>query len=266
MGGRVDRPVGDVLTRRVILCLDVRDGRVVKGVRFQGLRDAGDPVERAVVYEAQGADELVLLDVSATPAERAHGLETVRRVREVLSIPLTVGGGVRRVEDAAALLEAGADKVGVNTAAVERPELLGELATRFGRQCVVLAIDAARVAGREGMAAWEVVIRSGRERTGRDAIEWAKQGVGLGAGEVLLTSWDRDGTRLGYDLELLAAVSRAVRVPVIASGGADTPEHFIEALNAGASAVLAATIFHEGDRTVGEVKAALAAAGVLVRA
>src|SRR5687767_11567525 len=165
-----------MLTRRVIPCLDVRDGRVVKGVRFQGLRDAGDPVERAVAYEAQGADELVLLDVSATPEERSHGLETVRRVREVLSIPLTVGGGVRRVEDAAALLEAGADKVGVNTAAVERPELLTELAEKFGKQCVVLALDAARARDREGfLYVWEVVIRSGRERTGRDAVAWARE-------------------------------------------------------------------------------------------
>lgn len=253
-----------MLTRRVIPCLDVRDGRVVKGVRFQGLRDAGDPVERAVVYEAQGADELVLLDVSATPEERAHGLDTVRRVREVLSIPLTVGGGVRRVADAAALLEAGADKVGVNTAAVERPGLLSELAETFGKQCVVLALDAARRREGDGLA-WEVVVRSGRERTGRDAVAWAREAAALGAGEVLLTSWDRDGTRQGYDIELIAAVSGAVRVPVIASGGADTPEHLIDALRAGASAVLAASIFHEGDRTVGEVKGALAAAGVPVR-
>lgn len=257
-----------MLTRRVIPCLDVRDGRVVKGVRFQGLRDAGDPVERALVYQEQGADELVLLDISATPEERSHGLETVRRVREVLSIPLTVGGGVRRVDDAGALLEAGADKVGVNTAAVERPELLAELSDRFGRQCVVLALDAARriSSAVEGAPPeWEVVVRSGRERTGRDAVAWARRAAELGAGEVLLTSWDRDGTRQGYDCELIGAVSRGVRVPVIASGGADSAAHFIEAFEAGASAVLAASIFHDGDTTVGQVKGELRAAGVAVR-
>jgi imidazole glycerol-phosphate synthase subunit HisF len=273
MGWRADLEVGgrDVLTRRVIPCLDVRDGRVVKGVRFQGLRDAGDPVERALVYQAQGADELVLLDISATPEGRAHGLGTVRRVREVLSIPLTVGGGVRRVEDAAALLEAGADKVGVNTAAVERPELLAELAERFGRQCVVLALDAATristvvIPNSPVSSTWEVVVRSGRDRTGDDAVAWARRAADLGAGEVLLTSWDRDGTRQGYDLALITAVSEAVRVPVIASGGADSPEHMIQAFEAGASAVLAASIFHEGDRTVGDVKAVLHAARVPVR-
>lgn len=251
-----------MLTKRVIPCLDVREGRVVKGVRFSGLRDAGDPVALAEAYEAQGADELVMLDVSATPEGRATAVETVARVRGVLSIPLTVGGGVRRVEDAEALLGAGADKVGVNTAAVERPELLAELAGRVGVQCVVLAIDAARRRDGDG---WEVVTRSGANRTGIDALDWARRGEGLGAGEILLTSWDRDGSREGYDLELLEAMSRAVRVPIVASGGADSAAHMVEALRAGADAVLAASIFHDGDTTVAGVKGELAAAGVEVR-
>ena len=251
-----------MLTKRVIPCLDVRDGRVVKGVRFSGLRDAGDPVALARAYEAQGADELVMLDVSATPEGRATAVETVARVRGVLSIPLTVGGGVRRIEDAEALLGAGADKVGVNTAAVERPELLGELAGRVGVQCVVLAIDAARRVDGQG---WEVVTRSGAHRTGIDALDWARRGEGLGAGEILLTSWDRDGSREGYDLELLGAMSSAVRVPIVASGGADSAAHMVEALRAGADAVLAASIFHDGDTTVADVKDELAAAGVEVR-
>lgn len=261
-----DRPVTEqlpaprALTRRVIPCLDVRDGRVVKGVRFQGLRDAGDPAEQAARYAEQGADELVVLDVSATPEGRANAAETVRAVRERIRIPLTVGGGVRRVEDAARLLDAGADKVGVNTAAVERPALLGELAERFGRQCVVLALDAARAG--EG---WEVVTRSGKERTGRDAVDWAREATALGAGEILLTSWDRDGTRSGYDTALIGAISRAVEVPVIASGGANTAQHLVEALAAGADAVLAASIFHDGDTTVFALKAQLAAAGVEIR-
>jgi imidazoleglycerol phosphate synthase cyclase subunit len=249
-----------MLARRVIPCLDVSHGRVVKGVRFEGLRDAGDPAERARLYEEQGADEIVVLDVSATPEGRGHQHETVRRIREGLSIPLTVGGGVRSEEDAWRLLEAGADKVSVNTAAVERPELLAEIAARFGRQCCVLAIDAALRDGR-----LEVLVKGGREGTGRDAVAWAAQGERLGAGEILLTSWDRDGTREGYDLPMLRAVTAAVRVPVIASGGAATPEHLLEALRAGADAVLAASIFHDGDRTVGEVKAFLRDHGVEVR-
>jgi len=249
-----------MLARRIIPCLDVSHGRVVKGVRFQGLRDAGDPAERARLYEEQGADEIVILDVSATPEGRGHQLETVARVREVLAIPLTVGGGVRSTEDAWRLLEAGADKVSVNTAAVERPALLAEIATRFGRQCCVLAIDAALRDGR-----FEVLVKGGRERTGKDAVAWAREGERLGAGEILLTSWDRDGTRSGYDLPLTRAVASAVRIPVIASGGADTPEHLAEALEAGADAVLAASIFHDGDRTVAEVKRFLAARGVGVR-
>jgi imidazoleglycerol phosphate synthase cyclase subunit len=249
-----------MLARRIIPCLDVSHGRVVKGIRFQGLRDAGDPAERAALYEAQGADEIVILDVSATPEGRGHQLETVTRVREVLSIPLTVGGGIRSEEDAWRLLEAGADKVSINTAAVERPTLLSEIATRFGRQCCVLAIDAALRDGR-----FEVLVKGGREGTGKDAVAWAREGEARGAGEILLTSWDRDGTRSGYDLALTRAVASAVRIPVIASGGADTPEHLAEALEAGADAVLAASIFHDGDRTVAEVKRFLAARGVVVR-
>lgn len=249
-----------MLARRIIPCLDVSHGRVVKGIRFQGLRDAGDPAERAALYEAQGADEIVILDVSATPEGRGHQLETVARVREVLSIPLTVGGGIRSEEDAWRLLEAGADKVSINTAAVERPTLLSEIAVRFGRQCCVLAIDAVLRDGR-----FEVLVKGGREGTGKDAVAWAREGEARGAGEILLTSWDRDGTRSGYDLALTRAVASAVRIPVIASGGADTPEHLAEALEAGADAVLAASIFHDGDRTVAEVKRFLAARGVVVR-
>jgi cyclase len=249
-----------MLTARIIPCLDVSHGRVVKGVKFQGLRDAGDPAERAKAYEDQGADEIVILDVSATTEGRGHQLETVRRVREALSIPLTVGGGVRVEEDALALLEAGADKVSVNTAAVTRPELLGEISSRFGRQCCVLAIDAAQRDGR-----FEVLVKGGREGTGIDALEWARAGEARGAGEILLTSWDRDGTRSGYDLALTGAVAKAVHVPVIASGGADSPEHIREAFAAGADAVLAASIFHDGDLTVGDVKLYLQERGVRVR-
>jgi cyclase len=249
-----------MLLPRIIPCLDVRDGRVVKGVKFQGLRDAGDPVELAAAYAEQGADELVILDVSATPEGRGHALEVVRAVREVLPLPLTVGGGVRAVADAEALLEAGADKVATNTAAVARPDLLNELARRFGCQCTVLALDAAA-----NGSFWEVVVRSGRERTGMDAVEWAADAVERGAGEILLTSWDRDGTGAGYDLELLAAMRRTVPVPIIASGGAAGPKHMAEALQAGADAVLAATIFHDGHTTVAALKAELAGLGVEVR-
>lgn len=251
-----------MLTSRVIPCLDVKDGRVVKGVRFQGLRDAGDPAERALAYEAQGADELVLLDVSATPEGRGHALETVRRVRAVLSIPLTVGGGVKKLDDARHLLEAGADKVSVNTAAVLDPTILSAMAAEFGSQCTVLALDAA--SREDGVAGWEVVIRSGKERTGISALTWARDAVERGVGEILLTSWDRDGTRSGYDLPLLEAMSR-VPVPIIASGGAASPSHLAEALAHGANAVLAASIFHDGDYTVADVKAVLAARGFEVR-
>ena len=249
-----------MLARRIIPCLDVSHGRVVKGVRFQGLRDAGDPAERAALYEEQGADEIVILDVSATPEGRGNQVDTVRRVRARLGIPLTVGGGVRTAEDARALLEAGADKVSVNTAAVQRPELLGEIAERFGRQCTVLAIDAARRGGR-----FEVLVKGGREGTGIDAVAWAEDGAARGAGEVLLTSWDRDGTRAGYDLDLTRAIAGAVRVPVIASGGAAGPEHLKEAFEAGADAVLAASIFHDGELTVADVKRALLDLGVPIR-
>ena len=249
-----------MLTKRVIPCLDVADGRVVKGVKFQGLRDAGDPAERAWLYERQGADEIVILDVSATPEGRAHGLDVVAKVRASLAIPLTVGGGVRKLDDARAFLEAGADKVSVNTAAVAEPRLVAEIAERFGSQCAVVAIDAAWRERR-----FEVLIKGGREGTGRDAVAWAKEVAGLGAGEVLLTSWDRDGTREGYDLALTRAVAEASRLPVIASGGAATARHLAEAFEVGADAVLAASIFHDDETTVGAIKAELAAMGVRVR-
>ncbi len=246
---------------RIIPCLDVRDGRVVKGVRFANLRDAGDPAAQAARYDAEGADELVILDVSATTEGRAHQVETVRAVRRVLTVPLTVGGGVRTIDDAARLLDAGADKVAVNTAAVERPELIAEIASRLGSQCAVLALDAARTAA----GSFEVVTHAGTRRTGIDAVAWAQRAASLGAGEILLTSYDRDGTGEGYDLALLGAVSGAVNVPVIASGGAADPSHMRDALGAGAAAILAATIFHEARWTVGEVKRALREAGVPVR-
>lgn len=250
-----------MLTRRIIPCLDVRDGRVVKGVKFENLRDMGSPVEHALAYEAQGADELVVLDVAATTDARLARLETVSAVRSALSIPLTVGGGVGSVDDAASLLDAGADKVSVNTAAVRDPSLLTRLAERFGAQCVVLAIDA----GARGRNRWTVRVRSGASDTGIDAVGWAARGVEHGAGEILLTSLDRDGTREGYDVDLLSAVSRAVTVPVIASGGANDATHMVDAFAAGADAVLAASLFHERDMTVGDVKSVLATAGVEVR-
>ena len=250
-----------MLTVRIIPCLDVRDGRVVKGVRFKGLRDAGSPPELAAEYERQGADEITLLDVSATPEGRGTALETVRAVREGLALPLTVGGGVRTADHAGALLDAGADKVGVNTAAVKRPELLEEMAERFGCQCTVIAIDAAGC--EEG--GWEVVTLSGRERTGIDAVAWAREASDRGAGEILLTSWDRDGTKSGYDLELMSAISSRVEVPVIASGGAASAEHMVEAVEAGADAVLAASIFHYGETTVADLKKIMADSGVEVR-
>ncbi len=272
-----------MLSVRIIPCLDIDAGRIVKGVRFADLRDAGSPAERAELYAAQGADEIVILDVSATPEGRRTALDTVRRVRRRLAIPLTVGGGVGSVAAAADLIEAGADKVAVNSAAVRRPELLIELAEAFGRQCTVLAVDAARrprpgpdagtvpdsgrsepVAG-NSEAVWEVVIESGTERRHLDPVSWCRIGTDLGAGEILLTSWDRDGTRHGYDLELLAAVTGAVGVPVIASGGAAGPEHLLAALETGAAAVLAASIFHDDELTVADLKAWLADRGVRVR-
>lgn len=253
------------LTVRVIPCLDVAQGRVVKGVRFRNLRELGDPAEAAARYAAQGADELVFLDITAAPERRGTALEWVRRAAERVFIPLTVGGGVRAVDDASALLGAGADKVGVNTAAVEHPELLSGLARRFGSQCVVLSVDARRRGDDPNELSWEVVTRGGRQPTGRDALQWIHEGVERGAGEILLTSIDADGTRSGYDLELLRAASGAVGVPVIASGGAGGPEHLADALATGAAAVLAASIFHERTCTVGDVKHLLSAAGFPVR-
>jgi imidazole glycerol-phosphate synthase subunit HisF len=248
------------LARRVIPCLDVAAGRVVKGVRFRDLADQGDPAESALRYAEQGADEIVFLDIGAAPEERDTDVEWVRRTAERVFIPLTVGGGVRSEADARRLLRSGADKVGINSAAVERPDLVGELARRFGSQCVVLSVDARR---RDG--GWEVVTRGGRHPTGLDALAWIRKGVDRGAGEVLLTSIDRDGTRGGYDLELIAQVAAAVPVPVIASGGAGEPDHLAQALAVGAAAVLAASIFHQGTYTVGEVKQVLAEAGFPVR-
>ncbi len=249
-----------MLTKRIVPCLDVKGGRVVKGVQFQGLRDAGDPAERAAAYEAQGADEIVLLDVSATLEDRSHGLATVERVRHDLGIPLTVGGGVRSEDDAERLLVAGADKVAVNTAAAKDPPLLERLARRFGSQCTVLALDAAKRAD-----GWELVVLSGRERTGRCVVAWAMEAAARGAGEIVLTSWDRDGTRSGYDLELIAAIAERVSIPIVASGGAASAAHLVEAARAGASALLVASILHDGDTTVADLKDAMAAAGQEVR-
>jgi imidazoleglycerol phosphate synthase cyclase subunit len=250
-----------MLTVRIIPCLDVKHGRVVKGVKFQGLRDQGAPDELAAAYEGQGADEIVMLDVSATPEGRGTQLETVRKIRQRLSIPLTVGGGVRELDDAEQLLNAGADKVSINTAAVRNPDIVDQMAERFGSQCTVIAVDAKG----DGQGSWEVVVSGGRKPTGIDAIEWIGEVYRRGAGEILLTSWDRDGTREGYDLTLLEAASDAVPIPIIASGGADNPTHLAEAFDAGADAVLAASIFHEGDYTVAEVKEELAEEGYVVR-
>ena len=293
-----------MLTKRVIPCLDVRAGRVVKGVQFVDIRDAGDPVEAALAYDLQGADELVFLDITASHEDRAIMLDVVRRTAEVLYIPFTVGGGLRSVEDVRVLLRAGAEKVSFNTAALERPEVIREAAERFGSQCIVVAIDAraeraepttssnrpptkhtglASPATKErpglaapatteqaGLAAppatWRVYTHGGRRATGRDAVAWAQEAVALGAGEILLTSMDRDGTKDGYDLALTRAVADAVTVPVIASGGAGTLEHFREAfVEADASAALAASLFHFGTYTIGEVKDYLAAHGVEMR-
>ena len=249
-----------MLTKRIIPCLDVSHGRVVKGIRFQSLRDAGNPVELALEYQLQGADEIVILDISATPEGRGHQHETVRRIREGLAIPLTIGGGVRTAADAQALLEAGADKVSINSAAVADPSLIDAIATRFGSQCCVVAIDAALRDGK-----FEVLVSGGRDGTGKDAIDWAYEAQERGAGEILLTSWDRDGTREGYDLPLTRAVAEMVHLPVIASGGADHAGHVADAFAAGADAVLAASIFHDGDLTVGDVKLHLMEQGVVVR-
>jgi cyclase len=247
--------------KRVIPCLDVDAGRVVKGVGFVDLRDAGDPVELACRYDAAGADELVFLDITATSDKRETAVELARRAADDVFIPFTIGGGIRSVEDAQAVLDAGADKISVNSAALARPGLIDELASRFGAQCVVLAIDA-KARSDDG---WEAYVAGGRTPTGRDAVIWAHEGGERGAGEILLTSMDRDGTNSGYDLELTAAVAGAVEVPVIASGGAGQLEDLADAVDAGADAVLCASIFHYGHHTVAEVKAHLRDAGVAVR-
>ena len=258
---------GTGLAVRVIPCLDVDAGRVVKGVNFTGLRDAGDPVELAHRYDAQGADELTFLDVTASSAGRATTYDVVRRTAEQVFIPLTVGGGVRTVADVDALLRAGADKVGVNTAALARPELVREIAQWFGRQVLVLSVDARRVppGGAPTASGFEVTTHGGRRGTGVDAVEWAARAAELGAGEILLNSMDADGTRDGYDLPLIHLVRAAVHVPVVASGGAGKVADFAPAVHAGADAVLAASVFHFGTLTVGDVKAALAADGLTVR-
>jgi cyclase len=280
-----------MLAKRIVPCLDVKDGRVVKGVRFVDLRDAGDPVEAAIAYDAQGADELVFLDITASHEARDIMLDVVRRTAEGMYMPLTVGGGIRSVDDVRRLLRAGADKVSLNTAALARPELIREAAERFGSQCIVVAIDARRTeppsasnrppSARAGLAdpattnragltdpatTWRVYTHGGRNPAGHDAVAWAQEAVALGAGEILLTSMDRDGTKDGYDLELTRAVSDAVTVPVIASGGAGTLEHFHEALVDGrADAALAASLFHFGIHTIAETKRYLAERGVEVR-
>jgi cyclase len=254
-----------MLAKRIIPCLDVKDGRVVKGVRFVDLRDAGDPVEAALAYDAQGADELVFLDITASHEDRDIMLDVVRRTAEGVYMPLTVGGGIRSIDDVRRLLRAGADKVSLNTAALERPALIREAAERFGSQCIVVAVDARREPGGDS-ARWAVYTHGGRRPAGRDALEWVRAAAGLGAGEILLTSMDRDGTKDGYDLELTRAVSQAVTVPVIASGGAGSLEHLYEGLVEGcADAVLAASIFHFGIYTIAEAKAFLRGRGVAVR-
>jgi cyclase len=266
--------------KRVIPCLDVDAGRVVKGVEFLDIRDAGDPVELAAHYDREGADELVFLDITATHERRDTIVALARRTADEVFVPFTIGGGIRSVEDAQAVLDAGADKVSINSAALARPELIDELSLRFGAQCVVLAIDAKARTARVGEArvggvsdqdpgaptGWEAYLAGGRTPTGRNVIEWAREATERGAGEILLTSMDRDGTNDGYDLALTEAVSAAVEVPVIASGGAGELEHLAQALRAGADAALCASIFHYGRHTIGEAKAHLAAAGIDVRA
>ncbi len=251
-----------MLRKRIIPCLDVAAGRVVKGVNFVNLTDEGDPTELASRYAAEGADEICFLDIAAAPEKRDTMWDVVRQTASEVFVPLTVGGGIRSPEDMKSALRAGADKVSINTAAVRRPQLLSECRLRFGRQCVVLAIDARRLP----QGGFEVVVVGGRKPVGWDAVEWAQRGVELGAGEILLTSMDRDGTKIGYDLELTAAVTEAVEVPVIASGGAGTTEHCVEVCQkAGAEAVLAASIFHRREIEIHEVKLAMARAGVPVR-
>ncbi len=252
-----------MLMKRVIPCLDVDNGRVVKGTNFVDIRDAGDPVELAARYEMQGADELVFLDITATHEDRNTVAALARRTADDVFIPFTIGGGIRSVADAQAVLDAGADKISVNSAALARPALIGELAQQFGSQCVVLAVDARAVAG--SASSWEAVASGGRKATGRDVVDWVTEASALGAGELLLTSMDKDGTSDGYDLPLIRAVTACVNLPVIASGGAGELEHLAEALEAGADAVLCASIFHFGRFTVGEVKDYLKQQGIAVR-
>ena len=255
-----------MLARRLIPCLDVAGGRVVKGVHFRELRDAGDPVDQAARYDAAGADEVVLLDIDASPEERGTLIDLVSRVADRLFVPFTVGGGIRSVADARQVLRAGADKVGVNTAVVRDPSLVTRLADEFGRQCVVAAVDVKRREGGRGKGGgWEVMVRGGREPTGLEAVEWVVRLQELGAGEILLTSMDTDGTQHGYDLPVTRAVARAVPLPVIASGGAGTLEHLAAALDAGAHGVLAATLFHYRGTTIPEARAYLASRGYPVR-
>ena len=249
-----------MLTVRIIPCLDCHDGKVVKGIRFGNLRDAGSPVELAMRYEQQGADEIVVLDISATIEARENRLTTIRELREVLSIPLTVGGGIRSLQHCEDLLTAGADKVSINSAAYRDPELITRVAERFGSQCTVVAIDAVVTDG-----GWAIAIDSGRNKLAYTVTDWAREAVSRGAGEILLTSWDKDGTHSGYDVELIRAVAAVVDVPIVASGGAANPSDFEQAYNAGASALLAASIFHDGEYTVGDIKQALQKSGIAVR-
>ncbi len=252
--------------KRIIPCLDIKNGRVVKGVNFVNLRDAGDPVEQAKLYDAMGADELVFLDISATPEGHATVAEMVREVADQVFMPLAVGGGIRKVEDIKRILRAGADKVGINSAAVRTPELLTQGAERFGSQCIVLSIDAKLISAPDEDPKWEVYVSGGRTPTGIDAVEWAIEAVERGAGEILLTSIDADGTTAGYDIPLTKAIAERVSVPVIASGGAGTPEHFADVLTNGkADAALAASIFHDKVYTVDDLKSYLADQGISIR-
>ena len=254
------------LATRIIPCLDVDRGRVVKGINFVGIRDAGDPVEVAKRYNEQGADEITFLDITASHEDRDTTTHTVENIAREVFIPLTVGGGIRRVEDIRRMLNAGADKVSINTAAILNPELVREAAQRFGSQCIVVAIDAKRVADVDGRARWEIYTRGGREPAGIDALDWARQVAALGAGEILLTSMDRDGTRDGFDLEITRVITDAVNIPVIASGGVGNLDHLADGvLKGGADAVLAASIFHYGEYTIAEAKAHMAQRGIVVR-
>ncbi|MDH5786090.1 MAG: imidazole glycerol phosphate synthase subunit HisF [Chromatiales bacterium] len=254
------------LAKRIIPCLDVRDGRVVKGVQFVDIRDAGDPVEIARRYDAEGADEITFLDITASSDDRETMVHVVEQVASQVFIPLTVGGGIRKVEDIRRMLNAGADKVGINTAAVFNPEFVKEAAEKFGSQCIVVAIDAKKVSAEGEKNRWEIFTHGGRKPTGLDAIEWAKKMVDYGAGEILLTSMDRDGTKIGFDLELTRAISDAVHVPVIASGGVGNLDHLVDGVTRGhAEAVLAASIFHFGEYTIQEAKQRMADAGIEVR-